>query len=50
MPLLTDLEARPIDFRERLDKSLPIWYLPSIGRIGAVHLLKDGLPGVSTHS
>lgn len=46
MPLLTDLEARPIDFRERLDKSLPIWYLPSIGRIGAVHLLKDGLPGM----
>lgn len=42
----TNLEQRHISFQERLTKTHPIWYLPDIGRSGAVHLLKDREPGV----
>ncbi|XP_056021245.1 uncharacterized protein LOC130054716 isoform X3 [Ostrea edulis] len=41
----TNLEQRHISFHERLTKTHPIWYLPDIGRSGAVHLLKDREPG-----
>lgn len=41
----TNLEQRHISFQERLTKTHPIWYLPDIGRSGAVHLLKDREPG-----
>lgn len=38
---LSDSDHRPINFLERLSKTHPIWFLPEIGRSGAVHLLKD---------
>ncbi|XP_022332135.2 protein sprint-like isoform X3 [Crassostrea virginica] len=41
----TNLEQRHISFQERLTKTHAIWYLPDIGRSGAVHLLKDREPG-----
>lgn len=46
----TNLEQRHISFQERLTKTHAIWYLPDIGRSGAVHLLKDREPGVRTQS
>ncbi|XP_052827996.1 uncharacterized protein LOC106875870 [Octopus bimaculoides] len=45
-PISIEQETRPISFWERLEKSRSIWCLPDIGRIGAVHLLKDGIPGM----
>ncbi|KAK3093565.1 hypothetical protein FSP39_017349, partial [Pinctada imbricata] len=38
-------ESRAINFEERLTKTHSIWFLPDIGRSGAVHLLKDREPG-----
>ncbi|KAL4238463.1 E3 ubiquitin protein ligase rin2 [Mactra antiquata] len=34
-------DLRQITVLERLTKTHPIWYLPQVGRSGAVHLLKD---------
>ncbi|XP_060062844.1 uncharacterized protein LOC132543369 [Ylistrum balloti] len=38
-------EGRSISFVERLTKTFAIWYLPDVGRSGAIHLLKDRDPG-----
>ena len=40
-------DLRQISVLERLTKTHPIWYLPQVGRSGAVHLLKDRDTGVS---
>ncbi|XP_021359984.1 uncharacterized protein LOC110454668 isoform X2 [Mizuhopecten yessoensis] len=37
--------GRSIPFEERLTKTHAIWYLPDVGRSGAIHLLKDRDPG-----
>ena len=38
---------RPIPQVERLIRTHALWYLPKIGRAGAVHLLQNKEPGVS---
>ncbi|XP_064600127.1 uncharacterized protein LOC135466527 isoform X2 [Liolophura sinensis] len=40
-----DTKLRPITTLERLTKTHPIWFLTDIGRMGAVHLLKDRQAG-----
>ena len=41
-------DLRQISLLERLTKTHQIWNLPEVGRIGAVHLLKDRDTGVRT--
>ena len=40
-------DLRQITVLERLTKTHPIWFLPQVGRSGAVHLLKNRDTGVS---
>ena len=41
------VEGRRIPLLERLLRTQAVWYLPNIGRAGAVHLLQNKIPGVS---
>lgn len=43
-------DLRQISLNERLTKTHQIWNLPEVGRIGAVHLLKDRDIGVRTQT
>ena len=40
-------DSYPISAEERLIKTNPIWFLPDLHRVGAVHLLQAKEEGVS---